>query len=167
MFFLLSSANYDDLWSAMQSALDSSNIENIRIKEIMNTWTQLRHYPILKVTQVPGSKIRLFLENYDPSNQEMLWIPVTFYTNDDFGMILTRSRPIWLKPFHKIPYIEFTGNFIFHWIIVNIDEAGKNIQQKIYYNYIYTSYKYFLFIFIYILYIYIFIYVYIYRLLSH
>jgi len=176
-FFLLSSANVDDLWSTMQSALNSSDVENVHIKEIMNPWTQLKHYLVLKVTQVEDFKIRIFLENYDPSNQEMLWIPVTYYTNFYFDMILTYSRPIWLKPSHKISYIDVIGDFSIGWIIVNIDEAGKNIHNKRFIIIIFTFYKYFLFIFIYILYIYIFIFIYIYmyiyiyiiynRLLSH
>jgi len=155
---LLSSTNYDDLWSTMQSVLDLSSAENIRIKEIMNSWTQLKHYLVLKVTQVPGFKIRIFLENYDPSNQEMLWIPVTYHTNLHFNMISTRRHPIWLKPSSNITYIDIAGHFSMGWIIVNIDEAGKNIHNKRFIIIIFTSYKYFLFIFIYILYIYIFIY---------
>jgi len=123
---LLSSANFDDLWSTMQSALDSSNVENVRIKEIMNPWTQLKHYLVLKVTQVSGFEIRIFLENYDPSNQEILWIPITYYTYFHSRMISTHP-PIWLKSSHKKSYIDVFGDFNgrFDWIIVNIDEAGK------------------------------------------
>jgi len=111
----------------MQSALDSSNVENVRIKEIMNPWTQLKHYLVLKVTQVSESDIRICLENYDPSNQEMLWIPITYYKYFLNGMILTHDRPTWLKASHKKSYIDVFGDFSgrFEWIIVNIDEAGK------------------------------------------
>jgi len=121
---MLSSPNLDDLWSSMQSAVDSSDIENVRIKEIMNPWTQLKHYLVLKVTQSEFN-LRIFLENYDPSNHEMLWIPVTYYTYFRFKPIFTHSRLRWLKPSHKKSYLDIPGNFKTGWIIVNIDEAGK------------------------------------------
>jgi len=69
------------------------------------------------------------------------------------SMISTHPRSIWLKPSHKLSYIDVTGNFSIGWIIVNIDETGKNIHNKRFIIIIFTFYKYFLFIFIYILYI--------------
>jgi len=123
---LLSSANLDDFWSTMQSALNSSDVKNVRIKEIMDPWTQLKHYLVLKVTQLPGGKVGIFLENYDPSNHKGLRIPVTFHMSYYSEMILTQSRPIWLIPYHKKSYIDMPGNFSEgFWLIVNIDEAGK------------------------------------------
>jgi len=128
-FFLLSSANFDDLWSTMQSALDSSDVKNVRIKEIMNPWTQLKHYLVLKVTQSEFN-LKIFLENYDPSNQEALCIPVTYYTYFHLRMVLTYFRPRCLKPSRKKSFIDVPGNFSIDWIIINIDVAGKKFITK-------------------------------------
>jgi len=159
MFFLLSSVNYDDLWSAMQSALDLYNLKNIHIKEIMNPWTQLKHYPVLKVTQFEF-KLEICLENYDRSNQETLYIPVTYYTYY-FRVIRTHLRLSWLIAYNiyqRKLTINHSANFSVDWIIINIDEAGKNIHCKRFIIIIFIFYKYFLFKFIYILNIFIYSY---------
>jgi len=62
----------------MQTALESSNIHKFNVKEMMNSWTQLKHYPVLNVTQHNSSYVRISLENY--SNQKIPWIPVTWIT---------------------------------------------------------------------------------------
>jgi len=120
----------------MQSALDSSNIKNFRISEMMNSWIHLKYYPVLKVTQHDVAQVRISMENYDPSTQKMLRIPVTYLTYLSFRMILTYSHITWLQPSSdNEQYIYININYNDGWIIINIEEAGKYSYNKIYYNY--------------------------------
>jgi len=117
---LLSSANSDNLWAAMQTALESSNIHNFNVKEMMNSWTQLTRYPVLNVTQHNSSYVRISLENYNPLYQKIPWIPVTWITqktNND----LHRYPMMWFKPDH-----DKENAFIrYNKMIINFQQTGK------------------------------------------
>jgi len=120
----------------MQSALDSSEIKKFRISEMMNSWAHLKYYPMLKATQHDYTQVRISMENYDPSTQKMLRIPVTCLTYLSFSMILTYSPVMWLQPSDdNEQYIYIDTNYDDGWIIINIEEAGKYSYNKIYYIY--------------------------------
>jgi len=116
---LLSSTNSDDLWTAMQTVLESSNIYKFNVKEMMNSWTQLKHYPVLEVTQHNFSYVKISLENYDPSNQKILWIPITW---------ITQKTPANINDLYRYPMMWFKKENVFiryNKMIINIQQAGK------------------------------------------
>jgi len=108
----------------MQTALESSNIHKFNIKEMMNSWTQLKHYPVLNVTQHNFSHVRISLENYDPSNQKIPWIPVTWITQTpgDVKYELHHYPMMWFKPSD-----HNKGNVFIRYnkMIINFQQAGK------------------------------------------
>jgi len=59
----------------MQTALNESFIiQKFDVKERMNPWIQLEHYPVLEVTEYDDSRYaKITLENYTLSNYK-LWI---------------------------------------------------------------------------------------------
>jgi len=116
------------------------------VTEMINHWLYSpQHYPVIKVTKTNESAM-ISVKNYSTWEEKLPWIPVTKITWQLNSEIDQNSDVIWLKPTHKgiKPYAELVLDFNFHWIIINVEQAG-NIFNKIYYIYIYFS-KYFLFI---------------------
>jgi len=61
----------------MQTALDESFItQKFDVKKGMDPWIQLKHYPVLKVTEYNSQYAKIMLENYTLLDYEMLWIPI-------------------------------------------------------------------------------------------
>ncbi|XP_018399425.1 PREDICTED: aminopeptidase N-like [Cyphomyrmex costatus] len=117
----------DDLWSAMQSALNQSDIphEDYKIKEVMDTWINQESYPFVHVEknyetgEVTISKICLG-QFKEISCANTWWIPITFATqsNPDFSNTVPSY---WLRPDQH--NISFTINPN-DWIIVNLQLTG-------------------------------------------
>ncbi|XP_018397965.1 PREDICTED: uncharacterized protein LOC108775982, partial [Cyphomyrmex costatus] len=117
----------DDLWSAMQSALNQSDIphEDYKIKEVMDTWMNQESYPFVHVErnyetgEVTISKICVKqFEEISCANK--WWIPITFATqsNPDFSNTVPRY---WLRPDqHNISFTIDPND----WIIVNLQLTG-------------------------------------------
>ncbi|KYM94195.1 Aminopeptidase N [Cyphomyrmex costatus] len=125
--YQFSTATPDDLWSAMQSALNESNIphEDYRIKEVMDTWMNQERYPFVYVTRnyetgevtISQSCVR---HHSETDQATKWWIPITFATqsNPDFSNTVPRY---WLRSDQN--NISFTINPN-DWIIVNLQQTG-------------------------------------------
>ncbi|XP_071580885.1 aminopeptidase N-like [Temnothorax nylanderi] len=112
-----SSLNFDDLWTAMQVALNNSNsIYKFNIKDMMNTWTQLKHYPVINVTKFGLVNVKIFNNNALTVN-----IPVTFTTQDhcNFNDTSPYITPLWLYTASIIHPSNVSG-----WIIINMQQTG-------------------------------------------
>ncbi|KAG5326559.1 AMPN Aminopeptidase, partial [Acromyrmex heyeri] len=127
-FSQFSTATPDDLWSAMQSALDESDIphENYTIKEVMDTWMNQERYPVVRVERnyetgevtISQTCVQLYGETENKTTK--WWIPITFATqsNPDFSNTIPRY---WLRPDqHNISFIINSDD----WIIVNLQLSG-------------------------------------------
>ncbi|XP_036150482.1 aminopeptidase N-like [Monomorium pharaonis] len=125
-----SSVTSDDLWNALQTALDESDIPHntYRLKEVMDTWLKQRHYPLVRVTRNYNTNETIITqEHYYPKREnhsvdsDKWWIPVTFTTesNPDFSNTLPTH---WLKP--QDENINIEGVDSNDWIIVNIQQMG-------------------------------------------
>ncbi|XP_011063449.1 PREDICTED: thyrotropin-releasing hormone-degrading ectoenzyme-like [Acromyrmex echinatior] len=139
-----SSASPDDLWSAMQSALDESNVphKDYRIKEVMDTWMNQKRYPFVDVVRnYETGEVTISqtcVRQYSETNQTTKWwIPITFATqsNPDFSNTVPRY---WLRPDqHNISFIISPDD----WIIINLQQTGyyrvtydiKNYQKLAHY----------------------------------
>ncbi|KYN14166.1 Glutamyl aminopeptidase, partial [Trachymyrmex cornetzi] len=123
-----STATPDDLWSAMQSALDESNIphEDYTIKEVMDTWMNQERYPFVHVErnyetgEVTISQICVRKDNETENKTTKWWIPITFATQSNLNFSNTVPR-YWLRPDRH--NISFTINPN-DWIIVNLQQTG-------------------------------------------
>ncbi|XP_018392728.1 PREDICTED: aminopeptidase N [Cyphomyrmex costatus] len=123
-----STATPDDLWSAMQSALDESDVphEGYRIKEVMDTWMNQERYPFVHVERnyetgevtISQSCVRQHGETEMKTTK--WWIPITFATQSNLDFSNTVPR-YWLRPDqHNISFIINPND----WIIVNLQLTG-------------------------------------------
>ncbi|KAL6260350.1 hypothetical protein P5V15_007881 [Pogonomyrmex californicus] len=133
------SVTSDDLWIALQDALDKSEVphDNYKIKEVMDTWIKQKSYPLLNVTRnyTTGEVIISQRPNHNLTDIDInikWWVPVTFatQTNPNFSNTLPRY---WLRPQDQNISFQIDTN---DWIIVNLQQTG-------YYrvNYDYTNWQ--------------------------
>jgi len=117
----------------MQLALNESNdVPNFNIKEKMDPWTKLKHYPVIKVMQEKTNvsnhiNIKIFLENVNAINR-MVGIPLSLTLFQGYS-INDKNMPFWLSPqFAQIDNIILfsLGNESF--TIVNKLQAGEYKQ---------------------------------------
>ncbi|XP_011066686.1 PREDICTED: aminopeptidase N-like [Acromyrmex echinatior] len=114
----------DDLWNAMQTVLDKSDIPHghYKIKQIMDTWTNQNSYPVVNVMKnYTTGEITIFQKCVcgQKSNNEW-WIPITFATQSNPNFSDTAPRYL-LQPNQNITF-KIDPN---DWIIVNIQQIGK------------------------------------------
>ncbi|XP_018405697.1 PREDICTED: aminopeptidase Q-like [Cyphomyrmex costatus] len=117
----------DDLWSAMQSALDESDVphEGYRIREVMNTWINQKRYPVINVMrnyetgEVTLSQTCFRTQDTAECINSTWWIPVTYATqsNPDFSNVIPK---FWLRPDQNISF-RINPN---DWIILNLQQTG-------------------------------------------
>ena len=112
----------DDLWNAMQTALDKSDIPHghYKIKQIMDTWTNQNSYPVVNVMKnYTTGEITIFQKCVcgQKSNNEW-WIPITFATQSNPNFSGTAPR-YWLQPNQNITF-KIDPN---DWIIVNLQQT--------------------------------------------
>ena len=102
-------AEQDDLWAALtkQAHEDGTLNRSLTVKEIMDTWTLKKGYPVLQINR-NGTQLKLtqkwFLlnplnnaqNNLTEFNQYKWYIPFTFTTRKlrDFDF---ESKPTWFK----------------------------------------------------------------------
>lgn len=126
MYFFRSSTNFSDLWTTMQHALDkSNNVHKFDIKEIMNSWMQLNHYPIIKTEQHNDTHVKIFVENIDALDQ-MMWIPIYIQICSLFNN--TCYDRIWLMQSTTNNYTIFP--LYNEWMILNVQQAGEYKTTK-------------------------------------
>ncbi|EZA50169.1 Aminopeptidase N [Ooceraea biroi] len=138
-----STVTANDLWTAMQIALNESDIlhKDYKIKEVMDTWIKQNDYPTVLVTRnyktnetrVSQEHFRLHALNDEDDNNgdnnngddnngddKKWWIPVTFttQTNLDFSNTVPKY---WLTPVHENVDLIINSN---DWIIVNLQQTG-------------------------------------------
>ncbi|XP_011860075.1 PREDICTED: puromycin-sensitive aminopeptidase-like protein isoform X2 [Vollenhovia emeryi] len=132
-----SSATPDDLWKALQEALDESDVphDDFKVKEVMDTWFEQARYPLVTVNRdyatgnikISQEKFKYQTDNYndkndkDDENNEAWWIPLNFATQSNLDFTSTLATH-WLKPHDEFVTIE--GVDINDWIIVNKHVTG-------------------------------------------
>lgn len=124
------STTSDDLWNALQIALDESEVPHneYRLKEVMDTWLKQRHFPVVRVTRnYDTGETILTQEHFRPESEDehvdsdKWWIPLSYVTqtNPDFSSTLPTH---WLRPQDK--NISIDGVDPNDWIIVNVQQMG-------------------------------------------
>jgi aminopeptidase N len=106
-------ANQDNLWEelTLQGHVDGVLDSNLTIKEIMDTWTLQKGYPVVIINRVDGNKIQIkqqwFLLN--PLNKMQQgknrtvyasyrwYVPFTYTTKSELNFHF-ETKPVWLKP---------------------------------------------------------------------
>ncbi|XP_071577670.1 aminopeptidase N-like [Temnothorax nylanderi] len=123
-----SSSNFDDLWTAMQIALNNSNSTyKINVTDKMNTWTQLKYYPVLNVTKFDLVNVKILNNNVQ---NETVNIPVTYTTQDRCNFNDTSPYEVFTTPYVSVSplWIYTTGiklsSNVSRWMIINIQQTG-------------------------------------------
>ncbi|XP_029164141.1 LOW QUALITY PROTEIN: aminopeptidase N-like [Nylanderia fulva] len=126
-----SSATPDDLWKALQDALDESDVlhDNLKIKEVMDTWIKQAAYPVVTVVRnydtgeinVTQKRVIQFSSLNDIETTGAWWIPLNYITQSNPNSSSTLATH-WLKPQNESLTIE--GVNINDWIIVNKQLTG-------------------------------------------
>ena len=108
-------ANQDNLWDELtqQGHRDNKLDANITIKEIMDTWTLQKGYPVVQVnnwnnTLVVTQKWFLLnptnlvqnLEDQSEFESYRWYIPFTYTTSNELNFRFD-TLPVWFKPEHK------------------------------------------------------------------
>ena len=97
----------DDLWRVMNDVghEDGTLDSDKSIKEIMETWTEQKNYPVLSVQRLDGSTVRLtqsrFLTEPDPDGigSYAWWIPITYTVAGDASSDFeTTSTKLFMSP---------------------------------------------------------------------
>lgn len=105
----------DNLWDELtkQAHLEGTLDESLSMKDIMDTWTLQKGYPVVQVDRA-GDKIKLnqrwFLlnpfsnalqaQNLNEYNKRKWFVPFTYTTRSN-GTFSFEARPVWLKPADK------------------------------------------------------------------
>ncbi|XP_050455347.1 aminopeptidase N-like [Cataglyphis hispanica] len=129
-------ATPDDLWKALQDALDESNVphDDFKVKEVMDTWFNQAAYPVvtihrdyntseIKATQHMRVKFSQSddIERTDNERNDAWWIPLNYLTQSNLNSLSTLATH-WLKPQDESVTIE--GVDVDDWIIVNKQLTG-------------------------------------------
>ncbi|XP_025986452.2 aminopeptidase N [Solenopsis invicta] len=124
-----SSVTPDDLWKALQDALDESDVphDDFKVKDVMDTWFKQAWYPLVTVHRdYETGEIKMTQEIFIPKNnfnyrgnkEEAWWIPINFATQSNFLSDFSSTLAThWLKPHDK--NITIKGVQKDDWIIVN------------------------------------------------
>ncbi|KYM78422.1 Aminopeptidase N [Atta colombica] len=123
LFSEYGSTTPDDLWNAMQTALDESDVphEHYRIKEVMDTWMNQKSYPevnVMKNYTTGEITISQKCVCWEETNNKW-WIPITFATQSNPNFSSTVPR-YWLQPNQNITFKIDP----YDWIIVNVQQTG-------------------------------------------
>ncbi|XP_070155698.1 aminopeptidase N-like [Polyergus mexicanus] len=117
------STTLDDFWKAMQKAYGEKSISILNIKEKMNSWIKLKHYPVLMVRQYPNMTISI--ENnksLDCCRELNILVTITKETEPDFTISMDKPYTFWLSS------SSINNFYFFHhlneWIIVNTQQIG-------------------------------------------
>ncbi|XP_029160756.1 glutamyl aminopeptidase-like [Nylanderia fulva] len=109
---MFSSVTIDDFWGAMQAALNTAKLRNrFHVKWMMNTWTNQKHYPILKVEYSNCTSLRISIENFYQLVNDGWLLPIIIISIKwkENIIISIKRRYTYNKVQDDIPYIEIDG----------------------------------------------------------
>ena len=132
-------ARQDNLWEELtkQGHIDKSLDSDMNIKDIMDTWTLQKGYPVVQVncnhtvmniTQKwflvnPTSKA-LVDSNQTEFNSYKWYVPFTYTTKEQANFSF-ETKPTWLKPNQSEMIIKLPETFKNNsWVLANIKQAG-------------------------------------------
>ncbi|XP_029667262.1 aminopeptidase Ey-like isoform X2 [Formica exsecta] len=117
------STTLDDFWKAMQKAYDEESRSVLNIKEKMDPWTKLEHYPVLMVRQYPNLIISIENINSSVLDKELnILVTITKETAPDFTVSMDKPSTFWIS-LSNIATFYFLHD-LNEWIIVNTQQIG-------------------------------------------
>ncbi|KAH8334351.1 hypothetical protein KR059_009131 [Drosophila kikkawai] len=115
----------DIFWRSLQLARErqpSSPSQEESVKTVMDTWTQQRGYPLLKVSR-NGTTVFLTQSHvFNESRPERWWIPITFATQAKPNFIDVKPK-VWMSPFEEQIQLNVTVPEN-QWIVFNLHALG-------------------------------------------
>ncbi|XP_043263382.1 uncharacterized protein LOC122403732 [Colletes gigas] len=115
----------DDLWEAMQSALNETDYANIEVKEVMDSWIEQTGYPLVTVTRNYTTGDATIRQEPSPFSRDRTsrkwWIPINYATKSEPDFSKTKPTH-WLRPSDE--NITIKGIEVDDWLIVNLQHTG-------------------------------------------
>ncbi|XP_070162611.1 aminopeptidase N-like [Polyergus mexicanus] len=131
---MFQSATPNDLWTAMEIALDKSPFKEytFNVSQNMATWIKQTYYPVVNLIQDNPKHVIVLLKESEIRN-ESWWIPVTITTQTKPNFFQNFfSHGQWIKT-QNFMYCEFSLPYEENgWIIANLQQAG---YYRVRYNY--------------------------------
>ncbi|XP_018405347.1 PREDICTED: aminopeptidase Ey-like, partial [Cyphomyrmex costatus] len=121
------STNADEFWISSEDALETFFPERSDVSSRMDSWIySSKHPPVLKMTKNNSKSVMISVEDNYLLHETKPWIPVTQVTLQHDFEIKKDPDVIWLNPSND-PTKSYTTYIIdnnFHWIILNVEQAG-------------------------------------------
>ncbi|XP_071561639.1 aminopeptidase N-like [Temnothorax nylanderi] len=134
-FSSFGSVTSDDLWNAMQSALQMAPYipymqqQDFKIKDVMDTWINQNRYPVLNVTiNYETGEVAVTQKCFRATKRinNKWWIPMTYADQSNFDFSRTMPNN-WLGP-NQTSRVEINTR---DWIIVNVQQTA---YCRVYYD---------------------------------
>ena len=138
------STDSNDLFSKMQTAIDTSNLKGLNLSKVMDTWVNKKGYPVVTVTNY-GEKINIKQErfidfkNASINDTNYLWqIPINWYQSNSASDIDNTTAKTWLLG-ESMDIDEKVDRK--HWIIFNKKQTGmySNVNSFLFKIFIFVN----------------------------
>ncbi|XP_024886688.1 uncharacterized protein LOC112464117 [Temnothorax curvispinosus] len=121
----------------MQIALNEKNVirEPHDLKEVMNSWTQQKNYPVIIATLYNSGWVKISMPNFNETDRS--WIPLTYTTQSVSNFNATSiTDTLWLGCNPKTPTATtFDSNpEVDNWIIVNLQQSAGKLNPSIFWD---------------------------------
>ncbi|XP_025986854.2 thyrotropin-releasing hormone-degrading ectoenzyme isoform X2 [Solenopsis invicta] len=128
-------ADQEDLWSAFQVKLDEANglpaSSELRMKDVMQTWTYQAGFPVLRVQQnrktgaIELTQDRFYRYGLNSTSEELWHIPLTWTTENEQQFSNTLPKAWMVKKRMKINDIALSWATCHkQWILFNINQTA-------------------------------------------
>ncbi|KAF2362031.1 Peptidase M1 membrane alanine aminopeptidase N-terminal [Trinorchestia longiramus] len=123
-----SNAHQDDLWWHLTKVgqEDYTLPSDVTVKEIMDTWTLQKHYPVINLVRHPNGSCTVsqkqLSDSDNPDTSGLWWIPVSVVTEGSIDVAATTAT-IWLPPSSKEMFVAGLPNLP-RWVLLNNQQAA-------------------------------------------
>jgi len=115
----------DSLWKAIQNVIDELDSEyQFNVRSTVDSWSMQRCFPVLKVMLNYFSTFTTISVQFpNKLDDKQYYIPVTYTTESKPNFTITLSNIRWLTSSNSKIELLLEED---QWIILNLQQAGKN-----------------------------------------
>ncbi|XP_063230541.1 uncharacterized protein LOC134535398 [Bacillus rossius redtenbacheri] len=118
----------DQLYASLQAQLNESDTAYINVKEVMDTWTNQKGYPVVTVTRdyeagtASVKQERFLLKRGSDQHSYKWWVPLS-YTSGDKADFQTTVPTAWLGPTQDELVLQSVASSE-DWVLFNVQQTG-------------------------------------------
>jgi len=115
----------DSLWKAIQNVTDELDSEyQFNVRSTVDSWSIQRGFPVLKVMRnYLSNATTISVQFRNKLDEKQYYIPVTYTTESKPNFTITWSNIRWLTSSNSQIELLLEKD---QWIILNLQQAGKN-----------------------------------------